>query len=167
MLLGQFVVIAEVADELVDLQDGDALARFALQSVVGLHYDLEQLHGAVQQLELAVSQLLVALSFQLGQSHLEKLLFAEAMRRLQQDEHVIGLAPRGHVIADRFEQCFYFKEAQDGVVVEQFVSAGLDGEAVEALHDIGEAVFLSGGIDTSRSCFTYSVYPACRKARLK
>ena len=89
------------------------------------------------------------------------------MRGLQQDEHVIGLALCGHVIADGFEQCFYFKEAQDGVVVEQFVSAGLDGEAVEALHDIGEAVFLSGGIDTSRSSFTYSVYPACRKARLK
>lgn len=161
------MLIAEVANEMVHLQNRYAPARFTLPPVVRLHDDLEQLHRALQQLQLAVPQLLVPLSLQLRQSHLEKLLLAEAVRRLQQDEHVIGLAARGHVLADHFEQRFYFKEAQHGVVVGQFVSVGLDGEAVEAPHDIGEAVFLSGSIDTSRSCFTYSVYPTCRKARLK
>ena len=107
MLFSQLVFITEVSDQLVNLQDGDPFARFSLQPVVCLHYDLEQLRGAAQQLKLAVSQLFIALSFQLRKSHLEKLLLAEAVCGLQQNKHIICLAPGGHVIADNFEQCFY------------------------------------------------------------
>jgi hypothetical protein len=53
---------------------------------------------------LPVPQLLEPFSLQLSHPHIEQLLIAEPVGRLQYCEHVVGLRPGGHVLVEGLEQ---------------------------------------------------------------
>lgn len=63
LLLTQLLLITEILYQLVHLQYRNAPTTLALQAVVCLHDDLEQIHWTMQQLMLPVSQLLVSFLF--------------------------------------------------------------------------------------------------------
>lgn len=125
--------VAELFDELVNLQERNAFMLLNLVPIMGLYDHLEQFHRAPQQLQLGVSQLLEFFLLELKETGLEDFLFVVLVSQLHEDEDVVVLGFADHVLPQNFNERLNLQEFDYWIVLDTLASGNLNGESIETL----------------------------------
>lgn len=96
------------------------------------------------------------------------MLLIVSVGNLKQYKDIVALRLIDHIISEQFEQGVNLQKLDNCKVFQYLCSIDLDGEAIEALEDIGEIVLLLLLLmRTLKSCFNNNVSLVAKNAFLK